>query len=260
MDLIDTHCHLNFKAFGADFLSVAENSKQRGVKKAIIVGSDGKSSSRALEVAKKINVKLGERWAVVAVGIHPTHFPKASEFEEIAKLSEDELVVAIGETGFDLYRLGEETVDEQRELFRLHCQLAQKINKPLIFHNRAADEVFTKELERLKGAKGVFHCFSSDHSFAKKVVASGFMISFTGNITYGNKKLKKVLKRVPLEKIMVETDAPYIVPEPQRTQGVERNEPYLAGEVIKKIASVKELEVEKVSAQILQNSKTFFYL
>lgn len=260
MRLVDTHCHLNFKAFNADFLSVAEKSKNFGVEKIIIVGSDSSTSRKALEVAKQINERLGSGWARVAVGVHPIHFADLDNFDTIEKLAQDELVVAIGETGFDLYRNDEGSIESQHKLFVRHIKLAEKLQKPLIFHNRQADEVFEKELLNLNGLSGVFHCFSSDHNFAKKVIDSGFMISFTGNITYGNKKLKKVIKRTPIEKIMVETDSPYIIPEPQRAEGVARNEPYLVLEVIKKIAKEKELEVGLVADQTAQNAIEFFGL
>jgi len=260
MRLIDTHCHLNFKAFDADFLSLAAKSKNLGVEKVIIVGSDSDSSQKALEIARQINKKLKTNWAYVAVGIHPIHFDDGNNFNAIEKLMKDELIVAIGETGFDLYRIDQKSVPKQKELFYKHIELARNSDKPLIFHNRQADEIFNQEMPKLKRVRGVFHCFSADHNFAKKVIDLGFMISFTGNITYGNKKLKKVIKKTPIEKIMVETDAPYIVPEPQRSEGVKRNEPYLASEVIKKIAKKKGLEVSFVADCTTQNAIKFFGL
>ena len=260
MRLVDTHCHLNFKAFHADFLAVAKKSAKKGVERAVIVGSSGSTSARALEVARGINDKLGRMWAYVAVGIHPTHFDDIGSFSLIERLAEDKLVVAIGETGFDLYRMGEDSVPRQKELFDRHIELSKKTGKPLIFHNRNADEVFTTEIKRIQGLRAVFHCFSTDHNFAKLVTDLGFYVSFTAKITYGNKKLKKVIKRTPIGRIMIETDAPYIVPEPQRSEGVERNEPYLVMETAKKIAQIKELEVDFVADKTTKNALDFFAL
>lgn len=260
MKLIDTHCHLNFEAFSADFLSVAQKSKDQGVEKVIIIGSDSKTSGRAVEVAREINESLGAKWAYVAVGIHPVHFEDSGSFDQIKDLAKDELVVAIGETGLDFFHLESDSLEKQAELLNKHIELAKSLNLPIIFHNRKADSELEKILDKTDIKKAVFHCFSADHNFAKMAVDKGYYISFTGNITYGNKKLKKVIKRVPLDRVMVETDAPYIVPEPQRSEGITRNEPYLVSEVIKKIAKEKELEVSEVTEQIYKNSIEFFGL
>ncbi|MFH1855568.1 MAG: TatD family hydrolase [bacterium] len=260
MDLIDTHCHLNFKSFKSDFFEVAKRSHDHGVKKIIIVGSDPNTSADALEISKKIN-KLISCFAFVSVGIHAIHTDRV-EFEKIEKLAEDPEVVAIGESGLDFYHdKGHKTENEQIELFKKHIELALKIDKPLIIHNREADEKVREvvgEFPKLKQA--VFHCFSTDHHMATWAIEHGFYLSFTGNITYGNKKIKKAIERTPIERIMVETDAPYNIPEPLRSQGIKRCEPYMTSEVIKKIALIKGLDANELSKQIYQNSVEFFVL
>lgn len=324
MDLIDTHCHLNFKAFKSDFFEVAQRSRDRGVKKIIIVGSDSKTSEDAIKVTSEINNACLERsasrrrverviasdspageergnltqqghpelacsefiesvegsFAYAAAGIHPIHTKNChselpperyiragvsesvSDFAKIEQLAEDPRVVAIGESGLDFYHDKErKTEDEQIELFKKHIELAISLNKPLIVHNRLADDevkVIIEQYPALK--KAVFHCFSTDHNFAAWAIDGGFLISFTGNITYGNKKLKKVIEKTPIERIMVETDAPYMVPEPLRSQGVSRCEPYMCAEVIKKIASVKGISEQDLGEQIFKNSREFFGL
>lgn len=296
MYLIDTHCHLNFQAFESDFLEVAKRSYENGVEKIIIVGSDPQTSERAIEIAREINNACpkrvervivpahrlvprsfseveslgeggsdpGERsnlFAYVAVGIHAVHTDRI-DFDKIIELANDPLVKAIGETGIDFYHDKErKTENEQITLFRQHIELALALNKPLIIHNREADERVREIIEEYPGlTKAVMHCFSTDHNMAAWAVERGFYLSFTGNITYGNKKIKKAIERTQIERIMVETDAPYNIPEPLRSEGAERCEPYMVEEVIKKIALIKDLNFEEASEQIFQNSIKFFGL
>ena len=272
LGLVDTHCHLNFKAFRSDYLSVAAEAKKAGLSGIIIVGADWQTSQRAVEISKEINRQLG-RFARAAVGIHPTHCDRGG-FEEIARLAEDENIVAIGECGMDRFHEQDDAaITAQRELFIKQIDLALKLNKPLIIHNRQADEDILailnkyfcilsddRQLKCKKLPKMVFHCFSSDWKFAEKVLGQGAFISFTGNITYGNKKLKKVVEKAPIERIMIETDSPYLIPEPLRSEGVKRNEPAYVIEVAKKIAQVKKLDIKTVLPQLYKNSVEFFGL
>lgn len=260
MKLVDTHCHLNFNAFKGDFLSVAENGKNTGVEKIIIPGSNIENSISAVEMAKDLNEKFGENFAAAGIGVHPVHVDELEKFSEIEKLAGD--AVAVGECGFDFYHDKEKkTKVEQENLFRRHIDLALKFNLPLICHNRAADEEILEVLggyEKLP--KIVFHCFSSNWKFAEIILEKGFYLSFTGNITYGNKTLKRVIERTPLEKILIETDAPYIVPEPLRSEGGKRNEPAYVVEVAKKIAEIKNLDLEIVAEATTRNAREFFTL
>jgi TatD DNase family protein len=258
MNLIDTHCHLNFKAFDADFLEVAKRSNDRGVSKVIIVGSDPKTSLEALERAKKIN-KLQPDFAFCAIGIHPIHTDRIN-FAIIEDLAADPLVVAIGETGLDFYHDKERiTEKEQVKLFKQHIELALKFNKPLIIHNRQADEKVREIMDQYSQIdKAVLHCFGADHYMAAWAVQKGFYLSFTGNITYGNKKIKKAIERTPIERIMVETDAPYNIPEPLRSEGVNICEPYMTKNVLEKIALIKNMDVAQLSDRVFLNSKDFF--
>lgn len=260
MNLIDTHCHLNFNAFDKDFLEVAKKSREKGIDKVIIVGSDPKTSQKALDRAKEIN-QLIPGFAYCAIGIHPIHTDRV-EWVEIKKMASDPLVVALGETGIDFYHDKSRVTEEaQIDLFKLHIELAIELDKPLIVHNREADERVREIIEQYSDLKkAVFHCFSTDHHMAAWAIERGFYLSFTGSITYGNKKVKKVIERTPVERIMVETDAPYMVPEPLRSGGVQKCEPWMCEEVIEKIASVKNLDSNTLSQQIHNNSKDFFAL
>lgn len=257
MDLIDTHCHLNFAAFRDNYFDVALRAKKSGVGKIIIVGADAQTSQRAVKICHEINLKI-DRFAFASVGIHPTHTDRVG-FSQIENLANDPLVVAIGETGLDFYHdKYRATIDKQRELFDLHIKLSKKISKPLIIHNREADDEVFKLLGENDFPRGVFHCFSSDHNFAKTIIESGYMISFTGNITYGNKKLKKVIERAPLEKIMIETDCPYILPEPLRSQSDVTNEPSNVSYVARKVASIKNENESLVATKTTENARKFF--
>jgi TatD DNase family protein len=261
MNLIDTHCHLNFKAFDEDFLEVAKRSQEKGVDKVIIVGSDPETSQKALNRAREIN-KLLPGFAFCAVGIHPIHTDRI-DWLKIEKMANDPLVVAFGETGLDFYHDSERKTERaQKELFSKFIELAIEKDKSLIIHNRLADSEVKSVIDNYPNLKkAVFHCFGTDFHFASWAIEKGFLISFTGNITYGNKKLKKVIERTPLEKIMIETDSPYITPEPARSEGnVNRNEPYLVAEVAKKIALIKNTRPERIADQTTANAIEFFNL
>ena len=258
MRLIDTHCHLNFKAFNSDFLEVAKRSHEKGVEKIIIVGSDPDTSQNALDVARKINDEIAD-FAKVVVGIHAIHTDRVN-FDKIAKLANNSLVVGIGESGLDFYHDKERITEiEQIDLFRQHIKLAIALNKPLIIHNRLADAQVIEIVDSYPDLKkAVLHCFGADHHMASWAVGRGFYLSFTGNITYGNKKIKKAIERTPVERIMVETDAPYNTPEPLRSEGVEKCEPWMCVEVVKKIALIKGIDQGHLSEQIYKNSLDFF--
>lgn len=260
MSLIDTHAHLNFKVFDHDYLDVALKSHLLGVGRIIIVGSDPVTSEKALSICREINLELSN-FALCAVGIHAVHTDRY-DMGKIKELACDPLVVAIGESGLDFYHDKERlTESEQIQLFRQHIELALELNKPLIVHNRQADEDVRGIIDQYPELKkAVLHCFSTDHHMARWAVGKGFFLSFTGNITYGNKKIKKAIERTPIEQIMVETDSPYNIPEPLRSEGIQRCEPYMASEVIKKIAIIKKIDERKLSEQVYKNSVEFFGL
>jgi TatD DNase family protein len=260
MRLVDTHCHLNFKSFDDDFIEVATASRGKGVDNLIIVGSDPDTSLEAIKRAREINSQI-QGFAYVAIGIHAVHTDRG-KFEDIKALASDPLVEAIGETGIDFYHdKDRKTEQAQIDLFKKHIELAIEFEKPLIIHNREADERVREVIENYPDLKkAVLHCFSADHHMAAWAVERGFYLSFTGNITYGNKKIKKAIERTPIERIMVETDAPYMVPEPLRSEGIKKCEPWMCAEVVKKIALIKNLDLESVGEQIYNNSKSFFGL
>ncbi len=248
--MIDTHAHLNFPDFDKDLEQVIGESFKNGVEKIIIPGSDVLNSKKAVEIA-------GEHENIfAAVGIHPHYTDE--DFSKLIELAKNKKVVAIGECGLDYFRLeGDITGNQkaQKELFSKHLELAQKTDLPLIFHNRESDGDF---LEMVKGqnVRGVVHCFTADWSFAREALDLGFLISFTGIITFDKTgKLEEVIKNIPLAKIMVETDSPLLAPVPYRGQ---RAEPWMVREIIQKIADIKGVLPEEAEEMTTTTAKNFF--
>lgn len=250
--MIDTHAHLNFEDFDKDLDEVISKSFSLGLEKIIVASSSLETSKKAVEIAGK-NENL-----YASVGIHPHDIKEMADFDEIERLAGSKKVVAIGETGLDYFYLKGASVDikeKQKNLLKKHIALAEKLDLPLIFHNRDSDEDFYNIIRNAK-AKGVLHCYSGDWTFAKKILDLGFMISFTGIVTFDKTgTLAEVIKNIPLEKVMVETDAPYLAPVPYRGK---RAEPWMVKEVVKKIAEIKGLSIEKVEKQTSSNAKNFF--
>jgi TatD DNase family protein len=280
---IDTHCHVNFKDFKDDYSEAINRAKQEGVEM-IVVGAELKTSTRAVSLANDYAPGVYS-----AIGLHPIHLEdflikndndngkyefrsQAEVFAEEkyqALIDQSNRVVAIGEIGLDYYHINTtlgksetEIKDLQKEVFIKQLNLAQKNNLPVIIHCREAHEDLYKILKDFSDKNrrtddwGVIHCFSGDYDLAKKYIALGLKISFTGLITFVD-KWDEVIKKIPLEKIMVETDSPYLSPIPFRGQ---RNEPSHVKEVIKRIAELKGLSEEKVAEITYQNAEKLFNL
>ncbi|MEK7447348.1 MAG: TatD family hydrolase [Patescibacteria group bacterium] len=249
--MIDTHAHLNFQNFTNDLDEVIEKSFANGIENIIIPGSTVKESKEAVRIAEK-NENI-----YAAVGIHPED-AKGQSLGEIEELVSSKQVVAIGETGLDYSYSGtdlKKTRKNQRELLERHIDLAERVNLPLIFHNRDSDDDFY-EIVKGRKVKGVVHCYTSTQEFAQKIMDLGFMISFTGIITFPKADtLLEVVKNIPLDRIMVETDSPLLAPIPYRGK---RAEPWMVKEIIKKIAEIKGISFEEVDTKTSSNAKHFF--
>ena len=206
---IETHAHVNFKAFAQDSREVVDRAVKAGVEKIIVVGADLESSKRAAEMAEQ-HPNL-----FASVGIHPHHARSIKSIKSIKKLAEHERVVAIGEIGLDYhvyknskYEVKEVDKELQKELFEAQLEVARELKKPVIIHSREAGE---EVLEMAKGVRGVFHCFGGSKKYLKKILAAGFYVGFTGQITYVPDRAS-VAVQVPLERLLVETDCPYMPP------------------------------------------------
>lgn len=252
--LIDTHAHLDDQAFGADLEAVIRRAQAAGVARIITVGTDVPSSRTA--------VSLAERYTIVyaAVGIHPHEAKTFSEraLKDLRALAAHPKVVAIGETGLDFYR-NLSPKEAQLRAFRAHWQLAQELGLPVIVHDREAHAETIRELtEATRGNKlvGVLHCFSGDPAMAQAAVDLGFYISIAGPITYNKAgNLSAVVRALPIERLLLETDCPYLAPVPCRGR---RNEPAYITYVAQGIAQVRDLPATQIAAVTRENALRLF--
>ncbi|AGB40094.1 hydrolase, TatD family [Halobacteroides halobius DSM 5150] len=252
--LIDTHAHLDFPRFDNDRDKVILDAYRAGIKQVINVGADMKSSRNSVELAQEYN------FIVASVGVHP-HEAKSftdQDYQELKNLASQNEVVAIGEMGLD-YHYDNSPRQEQQEAFRKQLQLAQEVDLPVIIHSREAQEDTLKILkEEATNLEGVLHCFAYDLEVAREVIDLGFYVALGGVLTFGSAKdLRMVVPNLSLDRILIETDAPYLTPEPHRG---ERNEPKYVKEVAKKIAKLKNTNLEAVAKQTTKNAKKLFKL
>jgi TatD DNase family protein len=251
--LVDTHAHLDNDQFKDDLDQVLKSADEAGIKQILTIGCDLKSSAQS--------ITLAGRFACVhaAVGIHP-HDAQEANAEGLALLESligAPKVVAVGEIGLDFYR-NRSPHDQQREAFRRQIRLARKFNKPIIVHDRDAHAEVLRIL-REEGAEqigGVLHCFSGDLEMARSCIDLGFYLSFTGNITYPkNTELREVVAGIPIDRILIETDCPYLSPQPFRGK---RNEPAYVKLTAEKIAEIKGLTLADVSRVTNRNAYDLF--
>jgi len=245
--IIDTHCHLDFDHFNADRDLVIERARKEGVEYIINVGSDPDGSKKSAELARKFDNIFA------TAGIHPHHAAEAGEsaFSEIEKLLENEKVVAIGEVGLDYFKSAS-SPETQRELFMRFIELSGKTGLPLVIHSREAGEDTLSALKE-KGAKplkGVMHCFSGDRNFLERVLDTGLFVSFTCNLTFKNAgKLRETARFVPRDRLLLETDSPFLAPRARRG---ERNEPaYIThlADMLAELLNMDRKEIEKITTE-----------
>lgn len=252
----DSHAHLNFNSFQNDGQKIINSCLQEKIW-LVNVGSQFSTSQKAVEIAEQYQEGV---WA--AVGLHPADAEKENFEEEkyldLAKNSSK--VVAVGETGLDYFRLpNDETKKQkaknsQKELLLKHLTLAQKLDKPLIIHCREAHSDLIEILKSKPEANGVIHCFSGNSQEAKQYLQMGFYLGFTGIITFTN-AYNEIICQTPLERILIETDCPYLAPVPHRGQ---RNEPSFVQYTAQKIAEIRGLPLEKIAKQTSQNARQLF--
>lgn len=271
--MIDVHCHLNFHAFEKDADAVIKKAFADGVNKIINVGTSIESSEKAIELAKKYD----NLYAIV--GIHPHHSDKLESFgklrtfgwiDELERLSKDPKVVGIGECGLDYHSYKSNAIVDpklQKEVFIKQIELSLKLKLPLQIHNRHAGgdiiEILKDYKSELLDPPGMFHCFSGGIEHLKKVLDLGFYVGFDGNITYKgiakgeDTKLSDLLEYAPLDRIVSETDSPFLTPEPYRGR---RNVPSYVIIVGKFIAKIKGKTFEEIDRQTNRNALAIFKL
>jgi len=280
--LIDTHAHLNFNAYKGDFEEVIKRALENDVWM-INVGSQYETSKKAAEIAEKY-----EKGVYAAVGLHPIHlaegifkvkldgeetaFQAKNEdfyYEKYKNLTQSKKVVAIGETGLDYYyrpktkKKLEEFKNKQKEVFLQHLELAKELNLPIIFHCRMAHDDLIKILNtryKIQDTKprGVVHCFTGTWEQAKDYMNMGFYLGFNGIIFSSFAKsfggLDEIIKKIPLGNILIETDCPYLTPNPMTG----RNEPLYVKYVAEKIAEIKKLSFEEIAKITTKNAQELF--
>jgi TatD DNase family protein len=257
MNLIDTHTHLDFPQFDDDRERVIERAANAGVRAIVDVGTDLASSQAA--------VALAEAYSQVyaAVGVHPHDAKTLTEemLEELRALASHPKVVAVGEIGLDFYR-DLSPRDKQRRAFQQQLALAREIGKPVIIHDREAHtevmDILRHWVEGSHKSVGVLHCFSGDLVMAQEAIELGFYISIAGPVTFKNaRRLRELVRQLPPEKLLVETDCPYLAPHPHRGK---RNEPAYVKLVAQEVARIKELSLEEVARITSDNAQALFAL
>ncbi len=248
----DTHCHIDFPHYSDDRDAVLTRMAEQGVDYCVAVGVDFEHLDRLRSLAEsRENV-----W--FSVGLHPNHKVSSEPTTEaLCEMADHPKCVAIGETGLDFFRHHvEPEVQEQR--FRTHIRAAQKLGMPVIVHNREADADSIRVLreENIGECGGIMHCFSTDLETASAALDMGMHISFSGNVTFkNNQSLRDVAAQVPLDRILIETDAPFLAPVPYRGK---RNEPTYVKQVAECIAEVKGLSLDELAAATTANGLELF--
>ena len=253
MNLIDSHAHLDDRRFDEDREEVIERAGQDGVTQIINIGCDLASSKRSVELAAKYAC------IYATAGVHP-HDAKdvpPDYLEQLRKLLQQPKTVAVGEIGLDYY-YDHSPRQVQKEVFIQQLNLAKEVQLPVVIHLRDAygDFLEIMKKERLGPVNGVMHCYSGSLEVAEECLNMGFYISFAGPVTFKNAgKLKEVARVVPLEKMLVETDCPYLTPVPHRGK---RNEPAYVKHVAEQIAELKGITIAEMSRAVYQNTKELF--
>ncbi len=253
MMLFDTHVHLNARQFKEDVEEVIARAYNNGVKQMVVVGFDDETIPLAIEIAEK------HENIYAAVGWHPVD---AIDYKEdhlgmLEKISGHEKVVALGEMGLD-YHWDTSPKDVQENVFRKQIQLARRVHMPIIIHNREAtsDVIRILQDENAKDIGGIMHCFSGNITEMRACLDMNFYISLGGPVTFKNaKEVKELAKLIPLDRLLIETDAPYLAPHPYRGK---RNEPAYVTLVAEQIATLREMEYEEICHITTENAKEVF--
>jgi len=259
--LIDSHAHIDLATFDRDREQVFARARQGGVRAIINVGLDLESSRASLDLAKQYD------YVFSTVGFHPHDASKMrdDDLKALAELAQDDRVVAVGEIGLDLYR-NLSSRRSQEEAFKKQLDLAVELGLPVVVHCRQAHKEVYKILSRWVRStlsagrlrRGVIHCFSGDVELAQKYIDIGFCISLAGSVTYPSAgELVQVAREIPLDRLLLETDAPFLAPQAYRGK---RNEPAYVALIAEKVAQVREVPREVVAAAAAKNTISLFKL
>ena len=257
--LLDSHTHIDMREFDDDRDAVLRRARESGVAAVITIGIDIASSEAAIALAEKYE------YVFATVGIHPHDASKVTDADiaRLEELAKHPRVVAIGEIGLDFYR-NRSSKESQVESFKRQLEIASKLGLPVVIHSRnARDEVFEMLKGWVAGLKvddspvGVLHCFSGDADLGRKYIDMGFLLSFAGPVTYPKSSAASVAKELPLDKMLIETDSPFLAPQAHRGK---RNEPSYVSYVAAKIAKMKGMSPESVAEITSANAVRLFHL
>ena len=250
--LYDTHAHYDDERFDGDREALLASMPEKNVGLIVNPGCDIPSSRAAVELSGKFD------FVYAAVGIHPENCAdfEPEQIEKLRELAKEPKVVAIGEIGLDYYWAENPPKDLQQKVLRRQLLLAQELRLPVIIHDRDAHADTMAIVREFPQVRGVFHCFAGSTEMARELIGMGWMLSFNGAATFKNaRKAPEVIAAVPLEKLMIETDAPYLTPVPHRG---ERNDSSYVRFVAEKIAEIKGLSPEEVERVTWENGRRFF--
>ena len=253
---VDSHCHLDFPEYAGQIPDILARMKEAQVNHAMCISVDMPDFPNVLALAES-HPNL-----FATVGTHPDYedTPEPTE-DQLVELAQHPKILAIGETGLDYYRMGDKTYEEmewQRDRFRTHIRAAIRVQKPLVIHTRSASEdtIRIMKEEGSSQVAGVMHCFTESLDVAKAAMEQGFYISFSGIVTFKSAKdLQETCKQIPLERMLIETDSPYLAPIPNRGK---TNEPSWVAHVAEFIADLKGISVDEVAQHTTNNFKTLF--
>ena len=250
MKLVDTHCHLDNSQYDSDREEIL-NLIEQNMEFVVNIGYDLESSKNSIELAKKY------KNIYATIGIHPTDISEVftqNDYEVLKALADNEKVVAIGEIGLDYHWMTQEK-EVQKNWFKKQLEIAKELNKPVVVHTREAIADTVEILKEFPEVKGIVHCYPGSYETAKEIMEN-YYFGVGGVLTFKNsKKTVEFVKCIPLEKIVIETDAPYLTPEPYRGK---RNHPEYVKFVVEKIAEIKEISFEEVLETTTNNAKKIY--
>ncbi len=253
---VDSHCHLDFPEYAGQVDSLLARMSEAGVQNAMCISVDMPDFPNVLALAE------AHPQLFATVGVHPDYEDTPDPtVDELVQFAQHPKILAIGETGLDYYRIGDRTYEQmewQRQRFRTHIQAAIQAGKPLVIHTRSAsdDTIRIMKEEGASQVAGVMHCFTESWDVAKAAIDQGFYISFSGIVTFKSAKdLQETCKKVPLDRMLIETDSPFLAPIPHRGK---TNEPAWVSHVAQFIADLRGISVEQVGQQTTQNFKSLF--
>jgi len=250
--LIDSHAHLDDPRFDSDRSDLLQRAWDAGIRKILTIGNGGGPD----QMGCGIPIADAHEWIYTSVGVHPHDAAKVEErhYAEMEEMAKHPKVVAIGETGLDYY-YDNSPRDTQRQVFYNQLSVARKLDLPVIIHTRDADADTERILKETAPTSGVIHCFTSGDELADFALSIGFYISFSGIVTFPNARSLATIRRIPPDRILLETDCPYLAPVPHRGR---RNEPAFVADTARFVAAVRGIALDELAAQVAANFHRLF--